>query len=352
MGRQSKGNYKCLVCDEKISDKNYSISRHVKKHYLTLDSYITKYYKLIGGCIEKCGFCTKNAVPNWDINHKDYTYSLSYENGYSCKTIECKEQISMDILGHGYISKKFEKIGSRYEYIMKLHKIDAESAKNMKFKAPTNIFNCSVEQFTKKYGEEEGLIRYNKRKYLISKNSARNKFPCTLENFIKRYGIIDGTKKYNDRCDKISYTSSKDYLISKYGEEKGNDMWKNKYKSTRISKASKQISEILDILNINYEIEKSIKSKFVDYYLTDYNIIIEFYGDYWHANPKRYESDYYINQFKMTANEIWEKDKKRINILKESSNSIIIIWESTLINETILENTIDNIKDKKTILYL
>ncbi len=108
----------------------------------------------------------------------------------------------------------------------------------------------------------------------------------------------------------------------------------------------------MDSLKINYEIEKNINSKFVDYFLTDYNIAIEYFGDYWHSNPKAYESDYYFPRMKMMAKEIWEKDRKRLIEIKQSVESIIIIWESSKINESILEKTIKNILNKKTIIYI
>ena len=36
----------CKECNHKMSNKNYAISRHVKKHGLDFNSYIRKYYKL------------------------------------------------------------------------------------------------------------------------------------------------------------------------------------------------------------------------------------------------------------------------------------------------------------------
>jgi hypothetical protein len=33
----------------------------------------------------------------------------------------------------------------------------------------------------------------------------------------------------------------------------------------------------------------------------DFVIVIEYFGDYWHCNPKKYTPDFYTNQLKMTA---------------------------------------------------
>lgn len=344
--------FNCEICNKAISTKNYAVSRHVKNHDLTLEKYVVSYYKKINGNIEKCGFCDNNAKPKYIIDHLKKEYSIMYEKGYSCDTIECKERISKEILGFDYNPKSYEKIGSKSEYLSRLYKIDIKDAKEMKYNKDTEYFDNSLESFIKIYGEEDGLIRYKKRLKGIIDNNPRNKFPCTLENFIKRYGKKVGEEKYKNRCEKISYTSSKDYFIEKYGNDKGNDIWRNKYKTIKTSEKSKKVSNILESINIKYEIEKNINGKFVDYYLPDYNIVIEYYGDYWHGNPKKYRHDYYISQLKMKVSDLWEKDSKRIESIKNEVGSIIIIWESTNLNDSLLEKYINDFKDKNTIIYL
>ena len=83
------------------------------------------------------------------------------------------------------------------------------------------------------------------------------------------------------------------------------------------------------------ENEKRIKiSKnkwfFVDFYDEDDNIVIEFNGNYWHANPNFYNADDKINYPKETllAKEIWQRDKERLMLIKETLNcKVFIIWE-------------------------
>ena len=59
------------------------------------------------------------------------------------------------------------------------------------------------------------------------------------------------------------------------------------------------------------------------------NKVIEFYGDYWHANPEIYKKDDLIkmNNKKMIASDKWILDKKRIDALKELGYDVKIIWE-------------------------
>lgn len=55
-------------------------------------------------------------------------------------------------------------------------------------------------------------------------------------------------------------------------------------------------------------------------------IIIEFYGDYFHANPNKYKSTdvFYHNK---TAQQIWDYDEKRQGELESIGYHVIIIWE-------------------------
>lgn len=56
-------------------------------------------------------------------------------------------------------------------------------------------------------------------------------------------------------------------------------------------------------------------------------ILIEFLGDYWHANPKKYKENDIIHHG-ITAKKIWEKDEKRFKKLSDKGYRIIKIWES------------------------
>lgn len=61
------------------------------------------------------------------------------------------------------------------------------------------------------------------------------------------------------------------------------------------------------------------------------NIIVEFYGDYWHANPKKYpinEVITYPGNRSVYPKEVHDTDKKRIDILKTEGFEVLIIWQS------------------------
>ena len=59
--------------------------------------------------------------------------------------------------------------------------------------------------------------------------------------------------------------------------------------------------------------------------------IIEFFGDYWHANPNKYSENDTIRRLNegsfITAKEIWTRDNKRLSLLREHGFDILVIWE-------------------------
>ena len=64
----------------------------------------------------------------------------------------------------------------------------------------------------------------------------------------------------------------------------------------------------------------------VDYVLN--KKIIEFNGDFWHANPILYEkSDIVRKNPIQTADEIWENDARRIQSLEKLGYQVKVVWE-------------------------
>lgn len=56
-------------------------------------------------------------------------------------------------------------------------------------------------------------------------------------------------------------------------------------------------------------------------------VIVEYFGNYWHGNPLHYEVDDIVNH-KVTAGQVWEKDKKRIDTLTEMGYTVLVVWSS------------------------
>jgi hypothetical protein len=81
-------------------------------------------------------------------------------------------------------------------------------------------------------------------------------------------------------------------------------------------------------------------STYVVYDVKHKDCIIEFNGDYWHANPKIYSS---VDKIRgKLASEIWKRDAKKLATAEEAGFRILVVWESDYLEnrETTIENTI------------
>jgi hypothetical protein len=80
--------------------------------------------------------------------------------------------------------------------------------------------------------------------------------------------------------------------------------------------------------NRNYWLSHNGKSYIVDGIDLENKIIYEFYGDYWHGNPKFYKSND-INHFnKKTFGDLYSKTMQREQELKDLGYTLITKWEN------------------------
>lgn len=350
----------CILCDRLFTNNNSYIGSHVKRiHKLSLNDYVIKNYKNLNPefVIEKCGFCDFDALPYLDIDHNNKTYNINYINGYFCNRDVCKNNISLEILHMEYNKSKYEHIGSNSEYLSKLYKKDIKEVNKTKARGVIgSTWKSSLSGYIDKYGEIDGEKLYKQRCNKISKANSEL-------YYIDKYGEIEGKEKWKKYTYNQSYKNKIEYYIEVYGKDEGIKLYNERIKkqishSGGKSKISGTIGIFLQSLEIPYEMEYNIiydkKNYFVDYYLPKYNIIIEFFGDYWHANPNIYSHDYYNKKIKMFASEIWKKDYSRLYNIKSCIDDVTIlkIWESTKMTPEYLIKLLNEIKNKKTIFEI
>ena len=86
------------------------------------------------------------------------------------------------------------------------------------------------------------------------------------------------------------------------------------------------------ITSTNYIIHNNIthRNYLLDFYDKTKNLVIEFQGDYWHCNPKKYSEDFFNDVKQLYAKDIWNYDQnKKDFICKKLNNPIYLqIWES------------------------
>lgn len=250
------------------------------------------------------------------------------------------------------------------------------------------------ETFIKKYGEIEGKNRwelYRQRQSLTNTFKYKNETygwskeqfndynksrAITLKNLINKYGKIEGQIRWNNYRDLQKYTKTKEYLIEKFGEEKGvqeyqkicskkvltlenfvkkygektgTEKFKNYVSNSHkgYSSISNSLFKLIENANdkghkIFYGLNEKqfvidyddIKVVVLDFYNETTNKAIEFYGDYWHGNPNVYSGNQINKHSKQTYDEIRNHDKKRIDAIKLIKNiDIKIVWEYDFRND-------------------
>jgi len=304
-------------------------------------------------------------------------YDTNFSCSRSCKEIEgrkyylsyCQSCISNEFPEYETMNKSrvFNVINkiTKYAYC-----IPDEDAKKI-----TQKTAVTLENFKEKYGEDEGARRweeyrniqavtntfeYKKEKYGWNEKDFKefNKGRAvTLRNLIKKHGEDEGTRMFNEYVEKQKVNGKTlDWFIEKYGENCGKLIYKDvslgKAKGSKSSRGcSSNVSQIFfekldSYLSSNYTtyyqrkngekifyVDKINKSYLLDYYIEELKVSVEFNGDYYHANPKKYHKDFKF-QFSprsriFTAEDVWEKDRiKEEHLMSEYGIRIVTVWEN------------------------
>lgn len=171
------------------------------------------------------------------------------------------------------------------------------------------------------------------------------------QTFLKNYGVdnIWKSKQYYKWLD--------DYMLKEYGckriaspettsktikkwwktlsvEEKENkikEQLRNLHKSTTPqNNIENKVCQSLDFLKISYERYFQVGRYIADFYIKQFNLIIECNGDFWHANPKKYKEDDILpfpGDKRMLAKQLWKKDELKIDEYKKRGYDILTLWE-------------------------
>ena len=246
-------------------------------------------------------------------------------------------------------------------------------------------YAMTKDHMIEKYGQEKGTeiwnnyctrqaetntFEYKSKKYGMSQeefDSYNKSRAVTLDNLIRRHGQEKGTEIWNNYCTRQAETKSWEYMvqtygeskakainkvksntlqayINRYGQEKGLEIYMSKVESFRqyYSKSSQDFFNQLDkylskkyttyyaTKNKEYGVNLNTKYIFLDYYILELKICIEFNGTHFHGDPRIFKKDDTPNPFnlKLTAGQIWKEDKERYEKLKELRGiDTVIVWE-------------------------
>jgi G:T-mismatch repair DNA endonuclease (very short patch repair protein) len=130
----------------------------------------------------------------------------------------------------------------------------------------------------------------------------------------------------------------RDSLFKRFGVNTPGQLPTQRNKYTKIHK---KLVYALQLDGIIVNIEKCLKFDnkiyFFDIWFDNSNLLIEVNGDYFHANPLKYQPDYLIPLKKKTAQEIWDYDALKIKRATDAGYQILVVWESEIKTLTGLE---------------
>lgn len=193
------------------------------------------------------------------------------------------------------------------------------------------------------------------------------------QTFLNHYGV-DNIWKSKQYCEWLN-----NYMLDKYGcrrfaspevtsktiknwwktlspedkEKKIKEQLKNLHKSTTLqNNIEVKVTLSLDYLNLPYERYFHIGRYVADFYVKSFNLIIECNGDFWHANPTKYKATDTLKfpGKPITASELWDRDKKKIDEYHKRGYSVLTLWETDIkqmfADNTLAEYLMEHIKNE------
>jgi len=113
---------------------------------------------------------------------------------------------------------------------------------------------------------------------------------------------------------------------------------KNRHNQVKPNKQELKIKKILIESKIEFSMFVNVKYSHLQHeadFLIKPNKIIEFNGTYSHADPRKYKPDHKI--WNKIAKDVWERDKKIIDGMKQQGYKVLVVWEQDFNQDT--ENT-------------
>ena len=331
----------CIVCKKEFrSNKEQQIYCCLDcRDQAYSDQKITESRKNPGDRVECkiCGFMGIKLVSHLKDKHnmtlKEYQdkFNLSTADCHAASYLKfCSEKIKGDKnpgYNHGGrlspFSKKFFKYTNPEEQVNQIIKKVKQTKQDNPQNNSTRIEHWMAKGLTKSEAKEKVIERQK---------------TFSLEICIKKYGETEGLIRWQARQEKWLQT------LSMKSEKERSEI--NKKKVTKgngsISKAETELYLILkdefDLVQQYTLFEK--RSFLFDIVNIKQKKIIEYNGAWWHCDQRKYAPDYIHPKKKKTAAEIWQDDEYKISVAKNQG------WQVLVINE------LDYKKQKKQIIEI
>lgn len=280
---------------------------------------------------QKKKFANKNSIPPVTKNQYKYWTDL----GYSME--EARVHVSIEQRQRSPLCPDYyKKRGIFNDEDIKKHIVHEQRLRSKRCK-----------EFYLKHGitEDEANNEISKYQSILSIKSS--KFKDHSHSINSKEKISKKLKEYWDENDDrrlLNSTFTKNKVqqeIKKYGKNEWlRRNFGNKRNSTgRVSNLERSVQQYLieSINSVSYKFNKFIpNTSYVADILINDKLIIEVYGDYWHANPEKYKFDECIKYPGgiFTAKYQWDRDQIRINNLKDLGYKILVIWQNDWIKNS------------------
>ncbi len=289
----------CAICGW----KSRSLQGHLKTHNLTVEQYRTQY-----------------GVDNAQIFHSSFTDEKS-------KRITGENNPGAN---HDGTMSSFSKQYRQYEELTEEEKqaaINAQIIKANKTKSATAGYNTRSDFY-----EVRCDMNHADAKEAVRKRQST----FSLERCIEKFGEFIGTQVWQTR--QLVWRATLDRLPDDVKRDIERRKALNLRNGNGFSTISQQLFDSLNVAGAQYGknevavVTNQLRVCRLDFVLKDK--VIEFNGDYWHANPliEKYADDATVIKMpggkQMTAGEIRQKDLDRQRELAEMGYKVLVIWES------------------------
>lgn len=140
---------------------------------------------------------------------------------------------------------------------------------------------------------------------------------------------LKGIPKTEESKIKLSITQKKRYEdnpILKEIASKRRVAWLKTKLSNKPSGVEYKFENILRLINLNFEYQYEYKHRLFDFYLEEYNTLIEVDGDFYHCNPDSKHHEIIYETQKLTK----QNDKYKDELCVNSNITLIRYWEKDI----------------------
>lgn len=319
------------ILNEVISLKNINSKKDIEKFirnklglHTTVARHTQRYWLLRGWSKEESYIKSKENKQsnNKSVYSRDYwlkKVNLDTGNLYTLEEADF-ERNSRRPIKKEYWSKKgySDAEAQQLSKEVKIHNNNSGSKKSA-----SSIFRRVTSKRCIEYYVVRGYSETEANKLVSNNQTYFSKDVC-----IEKYGEERGLKIWQDRQDRWQET-----LNSKSDEEKARINRLKLSKGISVSLAEKEIIEEVkkihnDLLIIpQFTLSVNNKKQYV-YDIASNKKIIEYNGDFWHCNPKKYSADYVNPRTKLTALEKWRLDQEKIQFAQAQGYEVMVVWES------------------------